>query len=127
MTMDNVRRLFKGLEKDPELRTRLYKADGQAGRDVVLRETGLYFSDADSTRWWTCSTSNARPGRGGTLFRIPQLVGIPAPDVTPCPKRHCPNAPCARSTGPSVLPHRQGQGAGRMPVAAPARPDRPGP
>ncbi|MGD9610594.1 MAG: hypothetical protein AB7U59_14400 [Desulfovibrionaceae bacterium] len=47
MTMDNVRRLFKGLEKDPELRTRLYKADGQAGRDVVLRETGLYFSDAE--------------------------------------------------------------------------------
>jgi len=47
MTMDNVRRLFKGLEKDPELRTRLYMADGQAGRDVVLREAGLYFSDAE--------------------------------------------------------------------------------
>ena len=46
-SMDNVRRLFKGLEKDPELRTRLYKADGQAGRDVVLREAGLYFSDAE--------------------------------------------------------------------------------
>jgi len=47
MTMDNVRRLYKGLAKDPELRAKLYKADGQTGRDAVLREAGLFFTDAE--------------------------------------------------------------------------------
>lgn len=47
MTMDNVRRLYKGLEKDPQLREKLYKAEGQIGRDAVLREAGLYFTDAE--------------------------------------------------------------------------------
>ena len=47
MTMDNVRRLAKSLEKDPDLRKKLYSADGSAGRDVVLREAGLFFTDAE--------------------------------------------------------------------------------
>jgi len=47
MTLDNVRKLFKNLEKSPELRKRLYTAEGQAGRDAVLTEAGLYFSDAE--------------------------------------------------------------------------------
>ena len=47
MTLDNVRRLFDRLAKDEELRKNLYKADGQAGRDAVLREAGLYFTDME--------------------------------------------------------------------------------
>jgi hypothetical protein len=47
MTMDNVRKLFSRLDNDPELRKKLYAADGQDGRDAVLREAKLYFTDAE--------------------------------------------------------------------------------
>jgi hypothetical protein len=47
MTMDNVRKLFTRLDKDPELRKKLYAAEGKAGRDTVLREEKLYFTDAE--------------------------------------------------------------------------------
>ena len=47
MTLDNVRKLYKQLGKDEELRDRLYAADGQAAREAVLREAGLFFTDAE--------------------------------------------------------------------------------
>lgn len=47
MTLDNVRKLYKCLESDDELRDRLYAADGQEGREAVLREAGMHFTDAE--------------------------------------------------------------------------------
>lgn len=47
MTMDNVRKLYKRLDNDQPLRNRLNAADGQAGREAVLREEGLFFTDAE--------------------------------------------------------------------------------
>lgn len=47
MSLDNVRKLFRRLEKDAALRDKLYAADGQTGREAVLREEGVYFSDAE--------------------------------------------------------------------------------
>lgn len=47
MTLDNVRKLYRRLETDGELRDRLYAADGQTGREEVLREAGLHFTDAE--------------------------------------------------------------------------------
>ncbi|MGE4537127.1 MAG: Nif11-like leader peptide family natural product precursor [Desulfovibrio sp.] len=47
MTLDNVRRLFACYKTDKELRAKLYKAEGREGREAVLREAGLYFTDAE--------------------------------------------------------------------------------
>jgi len=47
MSMDNVRKLFKRLGEVPELRKKLYQADGQEGREAVLREEDLFFTDAE--------------------------------------------------------------------------------
>jgi hypothetical protein len=47
MTLDNVRKLYRRLESDAALRDKLYAADGQAGREAVLREAGLFFTDAE--------------------------------------------------------------------------------
>jgi len=47
MAMDNVRKLFRRLDQDATLRDELDKADGQEGRDAVLREAGLFFTDAE--------------------------------------------------------------------------------
>lgn len=47
MTLDNVRKLYKRLEKDEELRDKLYAADGQVAREEVLREAGLHFTDLE--------------------------------------------------------------------------------
>ncbi|MEA4857198.1 MAG: Nif11 family protein [Solidesulfovibrio sp.] len=47
MTLDNVRKLFERIQHDKALRDKLYKADGQAGREAALREEKLYFTDAE--------------------------------------------------------------------------------
>lgn len=47
MTLDNVRRLFDRYKTDKELRKKLYLAEGQEGRDAVLREEGLFFTDVE--------------------------------------------------------------------------------
>jgi hypothetical protein len=47
MTLDNVRKLYRRLGSDAALRDKLYTAEGQAGREAVLREAGLYFTDAE--------------------------------------------------------------------------------
>ena len=47
MTLDNVRRLYERFDTDKELRAKLYAAEGPEGRDAVLREAGLYFSDVE--------------------------------------------------------------------------------
>ncbi len=47
MSLDNVRKLYRRLAADPALRDRLYAADGPAGRDAVLAEEGLSFTDAE--------------------------------------------------------------------------------
>lgn len=47
MTLDNVRRLFERIGEDEALRQKLYKAEGPEGREAVLREADLYFSDAE--------------------------------------------------------------------------------
>ncbi|WP_029460446.1 Nif11-like leader peptide family natural product precursor [Solidesulfovibrio alcoholivorans] len=47
MTLDNVRRLYERFDTDKELRARLYAAEGPEGREAVLREAGLYFSDVE--------------------------------------------------------------------------------
>lgn len=47
MTLDNVRKLYERIGTDKKLRDKLYMADGQEGRDAVLREENLYFTDAE--------------------------------------------------------------------------------
>ena len=47
MAMDNVRKLFRRLDQDKELRKKLNAADGQEGRDAVLREANLFFTDPE--------------------------------------------------------------------------------
>jgi len=47
MAMDNVRKLFRRLDRDQKLREKLYAADGQDGRDAVLQEEGLFFTDLE--------------------------------------------------------------------------------
>ncbi len=47
MTLDNVRKLYERIGTDKKLRDKLYMADGAEGRDAVLREENLYFTDAE--------------------------------------------------------------------------------
>lgn len=47
MTLDNVRKLYERIGTDEALRAKLYQAEGAEGRDAVLREAGLFFTDAE--------------------------------------------------------------------------------
>jgi len=47
MTLDNVRRLYERIDSDKALRKKLYAAEGSEGREAVLREAGLFFTDPE--------------------------------------------------------------------------------